>query len=298
MPRTLILALIIFGLSGTATAALTAAWATTPDAPTVTILGAGNRLSVLVTAGNARLLIATGNDATAFGNALSRAQHPTSKRVDILLVAGQGNDLIAPASIRANERIRFAAAISPLSGAPAAFATAGEGLPPLVTPRRFLLNDEVSVVVEQGRSEAAPEAASDAAWRVLIQRGLTTVVILSDGTAASQFPTASPVAALVVAGEQPIAAWSAVPSPVLILGGTDIIEGRDLRADANHLQPDERWAVRVHSGEALPLRFVEAGLAVPREPAQSIGGTPRAGRAGRLTSRLDEPFIRRAASHA
>ena len=275
MLRTWVLVLIIFGVSATATAALTAAWATTPDAPTVTILGAGNRLSVLVTAGNARLLIATGNDATAFGNALARAQHPTSKRVDILLVAGQGNDLIAPASIRDSERNRFAAAISPLSGAPAAFATAGEGLPPLETPRRFLLNDEVSVVVERSQSEVAP----DPAWRVLVQRGLTTVVILSDGTAASQFPTAGAVAALVVAGKQPLAAWSAVPSPVLILGWPDIIEGRDLRANANHLQPDERWAVRVHPGEALPLRFVEAGLAVPREPAQSIGGTPRAGRA-------------------
>jgi len=276
--RTLILALVTMLLSGAATAAISVAWANDLASPRVTVLGAGNRLSLLVTAGEARLLIATGNDATHFGNALAQARHPTTRRIDILLVAGQGDDLIAPASIRNDASVRYAAAITPLDGAPAAFVTAGEGLPPLATPRRFRLNDEISVIVETHQSDAVGDTPAAAAWRVLVRRGATTVVVLSDGMAASAFPSPGAVAAVVVAGENPPAAWSSMPAPILILGGSDVIEGRELRAAAKNILDEERWALRVHPGEALPLRFVESGLAVPREPAEVVGGTPAADR--------------------
>ena len=56
------------------------------DEPTVTLLGAGDGISLLVTDGPARLLIATGNDSADFGNALSDARPFCHNRIDILLL--------------------------------------------------------------------------------------------------------------------------------------------------------------------------------------------------------------------
>lgn len=272
----LLLALAVFLVAGGVTLAVGIAWARELRSPRVVLLGSGSRLSALITDGDARLLIATGDDATAFANALERARHPTTRRIDVLLVAGHGEELVAPAVLRDDDRVRFLASLGPLAGSAEAVALAGEGVAALPSPRRIRLGDEVSVLVET--VAAGPEGDDGevpVAWRATVRRGATTVVILSAGEAAGAFDPVSPVSALVVAGTDPLAAWATVDAPLLVATGNDrVLSGRDLRQGAARLFDEERSAIRVHPGEALPLRFVAEGLAAPGEPAQTVGATP------------------------
>src|SRR3712207_3983980 len=78
--------------------AVATAWSHDLRRPRIVLLGSGHQLSALVTGGRARLPLATGDDPVAFSNALERPRHPTTRRLDVLLVAGAGNALLAPAS--------------------------------------------------------------------------------------------------------------------------------------------------------------------------------------------------------
>ena len=271
-----LLFLPVFFAAGGLTMAVGAAWSRDLRAPSVVLLGSGDRLSALVTDGDARLLIAWGDDATAFANALERARHPTTRRIDVLLVAGRGDDLIAPAALRDDDRVRFRTSLGPLTGSAEAVAIAGDGLSALPTPRLIRLGGEVSVLVETVVAEPEGDGAEgDAAWRAVVRRGATTVVIMSDGDAVGAFAPLGPVAALVVAGGGPLTAWKEVDAPLLVAGGEDaVLSGKELRQGAARLFVDKRWAIRVHRGEAVPLRFVAAGLEAPGEPAQVVGATP------------------------
>ncbi len=272
----LIVAAVVFLLTTGGMIAIGMAWAGDLRQPQVVLVGSGHRLSVLVTAGEARLLIATGDDATAFGNGLEQVRHPTTRRLDVLLVAGRGSDLIAPAAIRDDRHVRYAASIGPLASSAAADALGGDILPVLPTPRRIQLDEDVSVVVERVERAAVESGEqSELAWRATVRHGSTTVVIVSEGTAAALFPSVGPVAALVVAGPHVMEAWASVPAPVLVAPGEDtILSGQTLREGAARLFTESHWAIRVHPGEAFALRFVAGGLEVPREPAQAVPGTP------------------------
>jgi hypothetical protein len=74
-----------------ATSAIAAHWARDMREPRIALLGAGNHLSVLVTAGDARVLIVSGNEPAAFADALSRARPPTMRRLDVLIVGGNAD---------------------------------------------------------------------------------------------------------------------------------------------------------------------------------------------------------------
>ena len=80
------------------------------------LLGSGNRLSLLVTDGPARLLLATGDSPIDYENALTDVRPIFARRVDVLLVAGSGNTLLVP--LAAHER--FARAQRDRAGAAAA----------------------------------------------------------------------------------------------------------------------------------------------------------------------------------
>ncbi len=268
-----VLALAVFGAVALLVGALGASWADEMRRPRVVLLGTGDRLSVLVTGGDARLLIATGDDRTAFGNALASVRRPTTPRLDVLLVAGSGDDLVVPAAIRDDRRVRYAASLGPLSSSAGGVTVAGAGLPILPTPREIRLGEGVQVTVETATDEVGATA-----WRAIARRGATRVAILSAGDAAASFPPLEPVSALVVAGPKPLAAWAAIPAPVLAVVGDDrVVSGKALRQEGPRLLDGAGWAVRVHPGEAVPLGFVPGGLEVPRAPAQPIGGTPEAG---------------------
>jgi hypothetical protein len=271
--RTLLLAGLVFAVVTILTSVVAIAWSRDMRAPRVVLLGSGRRVSALVTAGDARLLIATGNDRTAFHNALELARHPTTRRIDVLLVAGQGDDLVAPAGIRHDRRIRYAASLGPLPDAAAANAVAGDGLPVLPSPREIRLDDDVRVTLETV-APAPDEAGGGLAWRAVIRRNASVVVIVSDGAAATRFPAVGPVAALVVAGQDPLTGWEAIPAPVLAVSGEGGVTGKTLRQGADRLFDDQRWVIQVHPGEAIGLDFVEGGVRIAGGAAQAVAATP------------------------
>lgn len=272
----LLLPAAVFLATAVVSAGFGIAWAREMHQPQVVLLGAGNRLSALVIGGDARLLIATGDDPVAFANALEQARRLTTRRLDILLVAGSGRDLLAPAVIRTDRHVRYAASLGALPQSSEAEAVTASGLAELPTPRRIRLGDGVNVTVERAAPVDAPEATPEVGWRAVIRRGATTVVILSHAAAAPDFPTIAALNALVVAdddAEAAVAAADATDAPVLVLAPGSPSSGKDLRHAASQSFDEERWAVRVHPGEAIRLRFVDGGLEVPREPAQPIGST-------------------------
>lgn len=272
-------AALLMGLVG-------AGWAAAMRAPRVVLLGSGARMSTLITAGDARLLIATGDDASAFQNALAAARHPTTPRIDVLLVTGRGDDLVVPAAIRHDRDVRFAASLGPLSNAAGAIATAGDGLPVLPSPREIRLGAGVTVTIATVPGDEEQQGATH--WRALVRHGATTVAIVSDGEAAAALPPAEPIAALVVVGGDPIDAWRAIPAPVLATVGADrVASGKELRQEGAEVMRGRGpgWAIRVHPGEAVPLRFVTGGLEVPRDAAQPIPASPVAVERGRFPAR-------------
>src|SRR5262245_7782713 len=86
--RLSLLALAVFVLGVATTIGVGAAQTRGYSRPSVIVLGTGAQLSVLVTDGPARLLLASGDDPAALGNALARIRPIGRNRIDVLLLAG------------------------------------------------------------------------------------------------------------------------------------------------------------------------------------------------------------------
>src|SRR5262249_699904 len=89
-------ALLVFVIVVVGCALGFALWFLDVSAPQVDVLGSGNRLSLLVTDGPARLLLATGDNPDQFDNALARFRPIFARRVDVLLMAGANHTLNVP----------------------------------------------------------------------------------------------------------------------------------------------------------------------------------------------------------
>lgn len=247
-------------------AAIQLSWLEELQRPRVVLLGSGDRLSILVTDGDARLLIASGNDPAAFGNALGRVLRPSQDRLDLVLVAGTGDDLRAAAVAVAHPGVRSVAAIAPFPRSPDLPALLG--VPMIGAPRRIVLGG-TGVTIEALPTNDEEDAGW--VWRATIVRGASKIVVLSDGGAAKRFPTTTPGSVLVVAGPAPVAGWEGEPAPVLALPDAAVPPAQ-LREAAAAGAPVPSSVVRVFPGEAVPLEFVEDGIALPSEATARLTG--------------------------
>lgn len=231
--------------------------------PQVVFLGSGDSLSVLVSDGPARLLIATGDDPTDFENAFTAVQPLFARRVDVLLVAGAHAQLLAPLAASQSEQVRLIRSLGAIP--PSAEASELGDITALTTPARIRLSPQTTLSVETARP---PDAESDDpdAWRVLIERGQTRLVVLSDGEAAALFAPPPPASVIAVAGGDPIAGWDAAPGAALVAASGEL-SGPDLRARFAEPSAPE-WGFRVAGGEELVFHFTERGLEVSGESAQ------------------------------
>lgn len=254
-------------------AAVGIAWVIDFRAPRVTLLGAGeDALSVLVTAGNARLLIATGDDPAAFSTALERARHPLSRRLDIVLLTGTDRDLLAPATIAGQGEARYLATLGTLPPSPESTVIRAAGATPLTTAKRFQLDDNVVVDLDLASAENG-----NVIWRAVVRRHATSVVVLSRSEAADLFTWPGPASALVISGgDNPLAAWEQVPAPLLAFPD-GAVAGPDLRqAVAGASGPD--WAVRVFPAEAIRLTLGQDGLELAPAAADPLSTAISSGR--------------------
>jgi hypothetical protein len=244
-----------------------AIWLQDLSGPQIAILGAGNRLSLLVADGPARLVIATGDDPIDYENALTRVRPIFARRIDVLLVAGSDTSLLVPLAAYGDRHVRASAAIASLPPSPESEAFGA--IPAFTAPRRIHLGPNINLVVETAYPLGADPTAEFPAWRATIEHGESRVVVLSDGEAASLFPPGAPASVLVVSGNDPTAAWDLDPALVLVTNA-DAVGGPEMReAFAQSHRPPE-WTFRVFPGEALRLRFVPGGVEIPSESAMRV----------------------------
>jgi hypothetical protein len=252
-----LLAALSFLLAVIAFGSIALLWAREAAEPSVSLIGSGDRLSVLVTAGPSRLLIATGDDAAAFANGLEKVRRPTNRRIDLLFVAGSGADLTVPAAAAADPNIRLQLAIAPFPRS--AEQPSLQAIQVVSTPRRVTLSGGVSVTVESALLSGPSESPERWAWRAVIAHGQSRVIVLSAGDDADLFGPADSANALVVAGGKPLEAWREHPAQLLVFADAAIAP-RDLRASVATDEDGPDWAVRVFPGEAVTLRFTTGGV--------------------------------------
>ncbi|HET7094963.1 MAG TPA: hypothetical protein VFI22_15835 [Thermomicrobiales bacterium] len=222
-------------------------------APRLILLGSGGSLSALATAGEARAIVAAGDDPVAFGNALARIQPWSARRIDLLLAAGAGQDLLVPAALAADSHARWVGVIGdPPRGLPDPLAGAHR----FDDPRVIHLPLGLDLLVEQAPAKSGPPP-----WRVTVTRGRSRIAIVSDGSAPGELPAAAAPDALVVAGADPLLALEAAPAAALF-AAADAVSGADLRVAAASMS-GPLWTRRVFPGEAVGLAFSDRGLDLP-----------------------------------
>jgi hypothetical protein len=223
----------------------------------VVVIGSGNALSVLVTDGEARLLLAAGDDPTAFANGWRRwAGLVRVSRIDVLLVARTGDDQAVAVDALNDLSPRWKAAVAPLDPA----ASGGHAVPPLDGPLRFRLGKQLLVTVEV---DSASTILEQTAWRMLIERERTVIGVVPDATSAAHFPWNRAVSALIVLRSGVPDATAAVAPRALVVPAE--VRGRTLRTEVAPLLPAGIWTVRVAPGEIATLAFPEGGLQLPAD---------------------------------
>ena len=264
-------AALVFLVAAAGAVAAFTFWLQDLTAPQIALLGSGHQLSVLVTDGPARLLLATGDSTIDYENALTQVRPIFARRVDVLLVAGSGSTLRVPLAAQGNSHVRNVTALAPLPQS--AEADAIGAVASFSSPQRIRLGPSTQVTVETALPFGADADTDFPAWRATVEHGETRVVILSDGPAAALFPPASSPSVLAVSGADPAAAWDLSPA-VAFVANADMIDGPDMREAFTGSRRPPQWGYRVAPGEALRLKFVAGGVELPSEPAQSLAGTP------------------------
>ena len=206
----------------------------------IQVFGSGDAVSVLITAGQSQLLIVTGNDRTAFGNAIDRATRGPGNAPDILVVAGTGDLLAAPASALELFEPNGRYAVHPIdsSDVDEPRLSSLDSLP--ANPVRLTLADQVAVTIE---SKPVPGDDDTYAWRATVTHLSTHVAVVSEGAHMSLFDWSMPVSALVVAGND-FGSLAEVGGAQVLVGAASVLDPND--ADV------QEWG----TGSSTPLRIV------------------------------------------
>lgn len=261
---------------GTATIAgsgIAAAQAPPPD-PLISVLGSGEGLSVLMRAGDARIVIASGTDAGAFGNALGRASPWVPRRIDLLLLSP--NLISLPVTTTAIDHLhaRRTTLIGPWSGSRESILQSVTVLP---SPSRITLPHDVSVRVEWSTDQKDDSEAIR--WKVIVSHQATTIAIIPDGSSASLLADLELAQAVIVLGSG-VERLLDTASPPLVVTAASTISGKSLRSTAD-MTVGTFWGARIFPGDRVDLSLTGDGLSVPRDQAQPLlsndpVGSPRA----------------------
>lgn len=263
---------IVFIITGIGCSVAFAIWRQQLGDAQVVVLGSGNQLSLLVTDGPARLVLATGNDQIGYENALTRVRPPFARRIDQLLLAGEGESLLVPVIAASDTHVRSIAAIAALPPSPESDEIGP--ITALTAPREIRLGPSVTVNIETVLPAGADPAETFPYWRATIEHGQSRVVALSDGDAAALFPPPQRSAVLIVSGADPEKAWAGSPA-VALVANAEGTNGDDLRdAFASRDRPPDLGYL-VFANEALRLRFVPGGVELPGDKAQVLSATPQ-----------------------
>ncbi len=238
------------------------AWTAARSTPRVVLLGCGSSLSVLIQAGDARVVIAAGDDPAAYGNAIDRALALSESRIDLLIVAATGKELAVPADLASDDHVREVVRL----GSPHPGRETGDlraGLPQVPSHARIEVAPGVVALIETVEIPK-PDGGGDfdLAWRAEIRHGGATVTVLSDAEHASAFAPLTSRGVLVVARNDEFGSLMPSPAGALVVNADDV-DGSEIRADLPPLLTADLPTIRVHSGTAVTLLLNESGVELP-----------------------------------
>jgi hypothetical protein len=190
------------------------------------------------------MLIASGDDATAFGNALARARHVVSRRIDVVVLAGDDSSIAVAKKARdlaGDDRVfsidgPLVAELNELG------LSEGQVIADAVT---FELGDRMTVTV-------AANTGRDGGWSAVIERGSTRVFAGSDpaGIEGAGVFSAAVITEDTKAGPDLLTATGAV------IAMRGVIEAGDAFGD-------ERYFAIVEPGAVARLELIDGGVRLP-----------------------------------
>lgn len=258
---------IVFAIAASGCATAFALWMHDIDSPRISFLGSGDRMSVLVSEGPARIVLATGNNPVAYENAFMSVQPLFARRVDVLLIAGAERSLLVPISAHRDPHVRSTLAVASVPESEESRALGA--VPVLDEPKRIQVGPTIELTVEGYEPVGSDPNETFASWRITIERGDTRVVVLSDGSAAGLFPPGPAASVLAVSGENPLEAL-AYTSAVAVVANADAVDGPTFRDGLAALKRPPSWGFRVAPGDSLNLHLVDGGIELPSDGAQKV----------------------------
>jgi len=249
-----------FALGLFATSAAGASWLISDRRPSLTVLGCGSALSVLLTSGGARILLLSGSDQADFGNALSRARYPMLDRVDMMVVAGPKAGIAFVESARQRVEARNLYSLGSADHLLESGIRVDRGLS---LPHRFALPGGAALTLPATVIKAAPEPGGWAAtveWkshRIVIDSGLNL-------DAYGGLPLQPSVWIRVDGGLSGEAAAAMQPSAIIVPAAA--ISGPDMRALLSEDGAPNAYGYRVHAGDIAKVHLTSSGIELPQYP--------------------------------
>ena len=212
--------------------------------------------------GNSRLLTASGDDASAFGNALAQARHPTNRRLDVVIVAGNDRDMAVAKKAAGSSGARSIFLIDgPLA---ARFDEQGLDRDHVIDkPMSIVLPGEIEVTV-------APAASHDGRWSAVIRRGITRVFAGNDDHALTR---SEPLSAAVLTDGSGTGIATERSGMVIVVPSRTVIVST-LR-DSVTGRGGSAYALRIQPAECATLTFAEGGLRLPETAIQVASESQR-----------------------
>ena len=246
-----------------------------PHDPLISVLGSGDGLSVLVRAGDARIVIASGTDAGAFGNALGRGSPWGPRRIDLLLLSPNPNSLPVTTTAIENLDPRQTSLLGPSWGASRPVL---QGVPVLPSPSRITLPDDVVVQLEWAIDPTGePETMR---WKLIVSHQSTRIAMIPDGSSASLLDEMEFAQGLIVLGSGVEHFLESASTP-LVVTSASTISGKSLRSAAD-TSTGALWGARIFPGNSIDLTMTGNGLSVPRDQAQPLRSAEPVGSPGAI----------------
>ena len=244
------------------TSALAGRWRTAVAGPEVIVLGSGDALSVLVRSGPSRLLVASGRDIDDFDRAYGSVLRPTIARLDILIIAATGQEMLVPERLVSRNVGRTILGIRPVGTGQLTGTLAEADVQVMRQPTTIRLNGGVSVSVNP-----SSDAHSPSPWHILVTYGGSRVLIVPEADSARPVPGV--LSAMVVIGKSDFSEASPVNSGGFIVRGkdaSDMLRVTTVFDRASTAAPV--WVV--HDSEFLRLKLGDGHVEIDRADARQL----------------------------
>lgn len=223
--------------------------------PAIHVIGSGDRLSVLVVSGSTRVLLAGGDDGSAFMNGLADTLGLSGHGIDAAVISGADSDMaVANRVVRDIAPDRMLMVEGPLADRRSELTK--REIVMIARPISIELPDATRIVVTP--SPSAGELASGE-WTATIMHRNSTVLVASRLDRGIEW--SANLEALIVCGDAKADALVAVPAAAFVLRSTAL--DRDELESAIGDAENDRWLVRVGETSAARIGLVESGLELP-----------------------------------